>query len=339
MAKIGSFIVLTIVGLVDGSSPALRQLMVNGVNTIPGEYPFHTQVGCCSGALIAPDVVLTAGHVVPPASAVGMTVTVGAYFSSVTATQGDPRTVTHAVQHPNYDSMHNDFCILILDQPSEKQPVRINRSSHIPNAYDPVTLLGTGTFNLTTSERSEVLQETEALYIPPAECSEAYDPERGISYGGGFMDDTNICTKGKGDGCVFDSGGPVIVGNETLVGLISFGVDCNDPIYPAVNARVSAVSEWIDSVVCQYSADPPEDYACAAKTQAMDLSPTNKSELPERRSSELRSYLLRWPTCAFLGGILLGTVVALLFLRFWKRKQSVVSSVGERQMLLDTPRY
>jgi trypsin len=323
-----------------GSKSPLRKMMVNGVDTKPGEYPFHTQVGCCSGALIAPDVVLTAGHVVPPDAAVGMTVTVGAYYSRVTATQGEPRKITNAIQHPKYDSMHSDFCILILDQPSENQPIRINRSSMVPKAYDPVTLLGTGTFNMTTSDRSEVLQEVEALYIPSTECAKAYDPERGISYAGGFLDGTNLCTQGKGDGCIFDSGGPVIVGNDTLVGLISFGVDCADPIYPAVNARVSAIHEWIDSVVCQYSADPPADFACGTKSPPPTESTTKSSGLQDSRSAKLSFHrFFRWPTFGFLAGILLGTATSLFFLQWRKqKKKSADPTVGERQILLGSGR-
>jgi secreted trypsin-like serine protease len=239
--------------------------MVNGIDTKPGEYSVHTQVGCCSGALIAPDVVLTAGHDVPP-EPVGMIVTIGAYYSSVTAKQGEPRTVTQAIRHPGYDAIHNDFCILILDGPSENaQPIPINRSPLIPQPYQEVTLLGTGTFNLSTSVRSVVLQEATSNYIPNDECSEAYDPERGVSYAGGFLDDTNLCTKGVGDGCIFDSGGPVLV-DGLLIGLISYGVDCNDPVYPAVNARVSAVHDWIDKIVCRYSKYIPKDFDCSSQT-------------------------------------------------------------------------
>lgn len=322
---------VTLTGLADGGALPRRHLMVNGTDAKPGEYPFHTQVGCCSGALIAPDVVLTAGHVVPPESAVGMTVTVGAYYSSVTAKQGDPRKVTTAIQHPKYDGMHNDFCILLLDKPSEKRPIRINRSSQVPEAYDLVTLLGTGTFNLTTSNRSEVLQYADSRYIPSEECAKAYDPERGISYAGGFLDDTSICTRGDGDGCVFDSGGPVIVENNTLVGLISFGVDCGDPIYPAVNARVSAVHDWIDQIVCEYSSDPPEDYACGTR------SPTTAPVISEQPHGKIHRDLFRWPIFAFLVGVLLGTGVVLFFFR-WRKPSVPDEPVGESQLLLQNVR-
>jgi secreted trypsin-like serine protease len=302
--------------------------MVNGVDTTPDEYPFHTQVGCCSGALIAPDIVLSAGHDVPP-DPVGMTVTVGAFYSSVTAKQGDPRSVTKAFMHPQYDSMHNDFCILVLDKPSDKQPVRINRSSNVPKPHQQVGLLGTGTYNLTTSDRSEVLQKATAKYIPHEECAKAYDPERGISYAGGFLDDTNLCTKGDGDGCVFDSGGPVIVEQNVLVGLISFGVDCGDPIYPAVNSRVSAVHEWIDSMVCEHSVDPPKDFACGAKPEAE----TTWMQKVVSSPKSFRLSLLRSPTS--IGMVLCAGLLA--FAVAWRRqwRSSDRASAGELAHLLD----
>jgi hypothetical protein len=38
-------------------------------------------------------------------------------------------------------------------------------------------------------------------------------------------------------------------------------------IKPGVNSRVSSVSEWIDSVVCELSIDPPSDF-CPERTDA-----------------------------------------------------------------------
>jgi trypsin len=249
-----------------------RNLLVNGADTLPDEYPFHVQVGGCSGALIAPNIVITAGHVVPSEEgAIGMTVRVDAY-----QTENDPnstiRTVEKAIIHPKYDTMHYDFVILILDGPAAVKPIRINRSPTVPTASQNVTLLGTGTATLAGTEgRPKVLQKTTTYYVPTDDCGEAYDPERSIRYNGNFLDGTSLCTMGNdGDGCVYDSGGPVIIEERpskkkgpTLVGLISFGIDCNDPVYPAVNARISSVSLWIDNIVCQYSTyPPPKDFHC-----------------------------------------------------------------------------
>lgn len=68
----------------------------------------------------------------------------------------------------------------------------------------------------------------------------------------------------------YDSGGPIIIPNghhhgDLLVGLVSWGEDCGDPDFPAVNARVSEVSDWIDEVVCQISEHPPADFCSSGK--------------------------------------------------------------------------
>ena len=49
---------------------------------------------------------------------------------------------------------------------------------------------------------------------------------------------------------------------DVLVGLGSTGIGCADPIFPAIQARVSADTDWIDWMVCQLSTDPPKDFHC-----------------------------------------------------------------------------
>jgi hypothetical protein len=227
-----------------------------------------------------------------------------------------------------------------------------------------------GTTNLTGTTRPDVLQAATTRYIPNDECSKSFDPSRGIKYDGSFLDDTSLCThnlngtKGdddhndddddddddEGDGCIFDSGGPVIAKKYDeyddadddeflLVGLISFGVDCADPVYPAVNARVSSVAEWIDDVVCQHSIDPPSDFNCTAASRTKGTSSPLSSMLPSR-----------WWTVTSLFWKVASTVVAVTLIAIFvvrkkkktKKKTSeeerelTVSSVGvsERQALL-----
>ena len=65
----------------------------------------------------------------------------------------------------------------------------------------------------------------------------------------------------------WDSGAPVIVAGDTsetdlLIGLGSTGVGCADPIFPAIQARVSTGWEWIRKQVCSRSVDPPGDFHC-----------------------------------------------------------------------------
>jgi hypothetical protein len=201
-----------------------------------------------------------------------------------------------------------------------------------------------------------VLQAAETRYIPNDECSKSFDPSRGIKYDGSFLDDTSLCThnlngtKGdddindddgdddddddddEGDGCIFDSGGPVIAKKDDdyddadddkflLIGLISFGVDCADPVYPAVNARVSSVAEWIDDVVCQHSIDPPSDFNCTAASRTIGTSSPLSSMLPSR-----------WWTVSSLFWMVALTVVAVTLIAIFVLRKKKTTSEEEREL-------
>lgn len=264
-----------------------RDLLVHGTDTEPGEYPWHVRVGCCSGALIAPDIVLSAGHVLPPPDAVSvMKLYVGAYETDTTGLNDGAESfaVQQAWLHPNYTTIHDDFALFLLDgTASNVDPVRLNGDNSVPEPGSDVTLLGTGTFSLETANRPTVLQSAITQTLSNEDCRLAYDPKRGISYGGGFVGPTNLCTFSDRDGCDFDSGGPIVYEDhyegDILVGLISFGVDCADPVYPAVNARVSAVKDWIAGIVCQYSQAPPADLRCQERSPPVEESRESVTEM------------------------------------------------------------
>ena len=329
-----------------------RSLLVDGDDTTPGRYPYHVQVGCCSGVLIAPDVVLSAAHDVPPHDvAVGMKVSVGAYHTNqMTHADGDAvqvRTVVESMVHPNYTVIHNDFALLVLDKPVELQKgsiLKLNRNPKVPKPQQTVVILGTGTFNLSTSLRSDVLQEGTSKYLPTDECAKAHDPARGVSYQDPFLGESNLCTFGGADGCVFDSGAPIILKgkhnqenhhkDDLLLALVSYGVDCGDPIYPAVNARVSAGAPWINDMVCQYSTNPPKDFTCDG-LESLAYTMHQGTFIKKVRASDSMSL-------GFFGGImaLMGVAAAVLQ---WKRRRMERKhhGLGEHQHLLSnqTPKH
>ena len=161
----------------------------------------------------------------------------------------------------------------------------------------------------------------------------AHDPNRGISYGGDFIGPTNLCTFSDRDGCVFDSGGPIVY-NDILVGLISFGVDCADPVYPAVNARVSAVYDWIADTVCQYSQDPPADFNCSKRVapvkEADEISQSLTTDLISLRANEK---LLGPQGLVVVSTLIVVAMIGLLSMAKIEQR-SDDGGTGERQKLL-----
>jgi secreted trypsin-like serine protease len=281
--------------------------------------------------------VLSAGHVLPP-SPEGMKLYVGSYAVGDDNLDGVAGKIKQAWIHPKYSTINNDFAVFHLDYGdtdySSVKVVRINRNASLPNDGQAVTMLGTGTFNLTTSERPKVLQKGISRIVSSTKCSKAYDPERGISYVG-MIDETNFCSMGKQDGCVFDSGGPIIVPgksekDDVLVGLISFGLDCADPVYPAVNARVSAVHTWIDQLVCQHSINPPEDFDCSSRL--------NRRAETAFRSTTMNLFRQSFLLLAMFGIAFITFAVIVLL----KRRQATPTRTcddqngGEHQALLQT---
>ena len=76
-----------------------------------------------------------------------------------------------------------------------------------------------------------------------------------------------LCAKGRGTGaCDGDSGGPLIIKGETpsddiVVGVVSFGADCANDVFPGVYARVSDQYEWIRTTACKMT-DYPTTELC-----------------------------------------------------------------------------
>ncbi len=56
-----------------------------------------------------------------------------------------------------------------------------------------------------------------------------------------MITNTMMCADGNGDACQGDSGGPLYDSNANMVvGVVSWGNECNKPGYPGVYSRISA---------------------------------------------------------------------------------------------------
>ena len=240
-------------------APASSLAIVGGHDA--GSYPSVARITfgqsfLCTGTLIAPNWVLTAGHcgsitgaaVASPASwpAPLIDVQIGGH----TDTQGEQVPVSQAIVEPSYLATSGyDVTLLKLSRNAAEAPTPVSGSSETAlwSAGTSETIVGWGT----TSEGGDtpsVLQEANVPITTDAYCSGAYSD---------FDAKTMVCAgypQGGTDTCQGDSGGPMFGHDATgalkVVGATSYGDGCARPGKPGVYARVGGdvLREWIRSV-------------------------------------------------------------------------------------------
>jgi trypsin len=250
--------VLAIAGALFVTSATPSMAIVGGTTAPAGKYPSVAEITfgsafLCTGTLIAPNYVLTAGHcgsmtgaaVASPASwpAALITVRIG---NNVIDQGGEVVPVSQAIVEPSYLATSGyDVTLLKLSRNSTKTPTKVSGSSETglwaPGTME--TIVGWGT----TSEGGDTptnLQEAQVPITTDATCGNAYSD---------FDAATMICAgfpQGGVDTCQGDSGGPLFGAGPKVVGSTSFGEGCARPNKPGVYARVgdTALREWIRSV-------------------------------------------------------------------------------------------
>jgi secreted trypsin-like serine protease len=260
------------------------EMIVGGTAAPDGKYPWQVRlysnmddtIGFCGGSIIAPQWVLTAGHCLIDSDAV----VVG--YGSSDRTQTKKIESEKVIVHPGYIAGEKaDLALVKLKQPIP-DAVAISfadaaKEQALMPAGATVTVTGWGAIwdfqafqnavdvmagrksvsekKLLTNEELEAprkLHEVDIEVIDPKECKAVYESLQVPDF---VVGDTEICatgpTGGK-DSCFGDSGGPLIVadkGNDkgyTQVGIVSWGPQCGNPLFPGVYTRVSSFSDWIE---------------------------------------------------------------------------------------------
>ena len=239
------------------AAAAPSSAVVGGNDASPGEYPAVAEITfgpfLCTGTLVTPEWVLTAGHcssatgalVATPAS--WPTPLINVRIGGVTQDDGERRGVSQVVMHPNYLLTSGyDISLLKLSQSSTMTPTQVagagERSIWAAGALE--TIVGWGA----TEEGGDLpdnLQEARVPITTDAYCASAYID---------FDPATMVCAgfpQGGVDTCQGDSGGPMFgktsAGELRIVGTTSFGEGCARPGKPGVYARVAddALRPWI----------------------------------------------------------------------------------------------
>jgi secreted trypsin-like serine protease len=247
--------------------PGASASIVNGRQAAPGQFPWMAYVDAklskrygfgCTGTVVSPYVVLTAGHCVESPET-GLVTRAGAYTVVTGRTDvadgksGQKLKVARAVVSPRFSpfgTLRGDLGLLILKTPTTAPPIPIAHSADaaLSAAGTAATVAGWGL----TSERAQKaptrLRWGTTTVARQSYCHNhvALPPKR-------YSTISQICTfEARPDAtipCYGDSGGPLLgrspSGAMVEVGITSYGFGCGEGAN--VFTRVDRFAGWIDS--------------------------------------------------------------------------------------------
>jgi len=197
----------------------------------------------CTGTLVAPDVVLTAGHCIDidPVEVRTDTVDFG-------RPGGDRIPIKWARAYPNWEDRY-DVGVIVLDHVARGRPRKIAAACAARRglvAGEKVHLVGFGATTPEGEDDNSELREAEVSIVDPT-CTTDRACQAAIAPHGEFT------AAGTADACFGDSGGPVYLETEdgpALVGVVSRGLALpGPPCGPGgVYVRADKVVSWVQSV-------------------------------------------------------------------------------------------
>jgi len=180
----------------------------------------------CGGALIAPQYILTAGHCIKT-DEMDIIATFGTNESTGSGSGGVVEIpVIEGFRHPMYKKKEHlyDVGLLKLKKPIKRKTAKLCARDGSDNKVGTMaTVMGWGKTEDSSDMASPVLEQLTIPVISNAECGKFKKYVGRVTEG-------MLCA-GTGDGkdtCNGDSGGPLIVDKDVLIGCVSWGSKCGE---------------------------------------------------------------------------------------------------------------
>ena len=222
--------------------------VVGGIMAPPGKFPWMVRLSMgCGGALIAPRVVLTAGHCVDGTGETG-TIKVVAGVVDLKSPEALTARSTRVIRAAGFrdETRGDDWAVIRLDRQLDLPTLPLTSDVGDRGRF---VVMGWGQTREDSMRQERRLHYAVVPTVSDKKCAAEYQ-KAGVK----LVADESICAGRRGvDTCQGDSGGPMVdsdpSGAWVQVGIVSWGLGCARAGYPGVYTQISAFREQIRKAI------------------------------------------------------------------------------------------